>query len=277
MKRPWLLKSFGAFAALYAGLAMALYFFQERLLFLPDDQSFEECPQMTSKGAIPSWIGSEADGVRYYLREKRDSKSWFLVFHGNAGSACDRAYHLEALGDLPVNIAILEYPGYSAHPVAPTQAAILAHAERLTTWARGQGGAETKMVIYGESLGSGVATYVAAHSPQGIRGIILQTPYTSIADIGADRYFFLPVRWLARHPFPAQEWAARVDAPVLAMHSRDDRTIPFEIGERAVQSFRNVEEFAVFEGMGHAGFRKLAPERYWGLVRGFVQKHLLQR
>jgi fermentation-respiration switch protein FrsA (DUF1100 family) len=104
-------------------------------------------------------------------------------------------------------------------------------------------------VPWGHSLGTGPAVAIAASHPVG--GLILEAPYTSIADVGAAAFPFFPVRYLVRDRFPSDEWITGVTAPVLVMHGVRDETIPIRFGERLFALAHEPKRFVRFEHGGH--------------------------
>lgn len=127
------------------------------------------------------------------------------------------------------------------------------------------------MVLYGKSLGSGVATYAAAHRPAA--GLVLHAPYPSLVAVGQAAYPWAPVGLLLRHPMPAQDWAAAVACPVLALHGEDDTLIPIALGRQQALRFRRVD-FVALPGLGHNDLGAEPNGPYWRHVRSFLRRVL---
>lgn len=105
----------------YTLILVALYFFQEKLMFFPGPTPFGNCPEMEKHNA-----GAETfKNIRYYFQANSKPDSWILIFHGNAGNACDRTYFLDLLKDFNSNLVVFEYPGFGRDSNAPKESLIL--------------------------------------------------------------------------------------------------------------------------------------------------------
>jgi hypothetical protein len=170
---------------------------------------------------------------------------------------------MRALG---VSLALAEYPGYAADGERPSEALILENALAVEAELRRRSGG-LPLLLYGESLGTGVATYVA--SRRAPEGLVLQSPYTSIRDV-AQKSFFGPSRLVWTETFPASEWAAQVECPVLAYIAGDDRVVPPSISEAQIRNFRCFVRAERIPGAGHDEMVPLHGEAYFAAMRALV-------
>lgn len=152
-----------------------------------------------------------------------------LVCHGNGGNISHRLDVAAALLSTGVNLFLLDYRGYGRSQGHPTEAGTYLDAHAAYAWLRGKGFAPGNIIAFGESLGGGVAAELAATEPTG--GLVLQSTFTSIPDIGADLFPWLPVRLLARIRYDTRSRLPQIRGPVLVMHSRSDGLIPFRHAE----------------------------------------------
>jgi hypothetical protein len=273
VKLPRIKLSTVLFAALrvYLLLILLVYFFQDRLLFFPRDHEFKDCRLAKADGFEPVENSSGHTRIRYWRRRTENAKAWLVHFHGNGGSACESLLAAEKLMDLPLAFALVEYPGYESDGEITSQESLLENG--LAAFDLIQGDKPSLPVfLFGESLGTGVATYVA--SKRKTQGLVLQSPYTSTLEVGRQRYPYFPVRYLMHNTFPASEWAPMVKAPVLVLHGSDDRTIPFLFGEAQSKNFRNLSRFVRLEGVGHNDIAEGDPGRFWGEISAFIQQLL---
>ncbi len=249
----------------YFIIGAALYFFQEKMLFFPMGTPFGTCSQMDRYGVK----AVESNGVRYYLREISTPDNWIILFHGNAGNACDRTYFWDLLSDLNSNFVIFEYPGYGGDGRSPGEKLILKQALELVIQIKKlndnklpagalTAGALTAgalpagalpIYLMGESLGTGVATWVATQTK--ISGLILVSAYTSIADVAQTHYPWLPVKFLLKHKFPADVWARQTISPAILFHGIDDDIIPITFARKQVANFKEPAELIEIEKCGH--------------------------
>jgi len=100
----------------YAMVNLLVYFIQEKMLFFPDEQAFNECREMQRLGAKAETVEVEGEIIRYYSKEVKGAKAQLILFHGNAGAACHRSNYIQNLAHHPINLILAEYPGYSADP-----------------------------------------------------------------------------------------------------------------------------------------------------------------
>lgn len=155
----FIIQIIGFIAAGYCFIGTALYLFQEKMLFFPMG-SFDECPQMHRYDAK----AVESSGLRYYIKASKAADAVIIVFHGNAGSACDRIYFFDLLKGLNADIILFEYPGYGGDRIKPGEKIILKKAVELVELIKQNNGKTRPVYLLGESLGTGVATWVGAQT-----------------------------------------------------------------------------------------------------------------
>ncbi len=229
----------------YLLILAIFFFFQEKFLFFPSNAAFGNCQQMEQYRAMPIRF----DDLRYYLQQKERANCWIIVFHGNAGDACDRVYFFDLLKNLNANMILFEYPGYGKDANRPGEKIFLKQALKLTQRIKMQNPDNLPIYLLGESLGTGVATWVAGQTE--IEGLILFSAYTSIAAVARHHYPWLPVDRLLRNRFTADEWAKAVHAPVLLFHGVDDDIIPVEFSRKLLLNFKGDKELIEIDGCGH--------------------------
>lgn len=248
---------------IYIILCAALYCVQDRLLFPREPGKFSECPSMKTLGAVPK----EIEGLRFYEKATPENKTTLVVFHGNGGTACDRSWLLSRLQKLPLNFIFIEYPGYAQDDPSspsPSEKAILTQTGNLMKLLDGK-----RLILFGESIGSGVATFAASF--KSVAGVILQSPYTSLADVGQFHYKWFPVRYLTRNSFNAEVWAHHVLAPVLVLRADKDEVIPTSITEAQIRNFPKNVQVVNFTRSSHNSMEYDDPELYWRSVEGFIR------
>jgi hypothetical protein len=216
--------------AIIAGLPLllvgALWAGQERLIFLPD-------PRVIS--APPGWerpVIRTADGLdlAFLAVEGRPGAPVLLHFHGNGGNAEDRAGLGSTLNRAGYSVVLAEYRGYGGNPGRPAEDAIAADAVATLAWTRARF-AGRPLVLWGESLGTGVVTRLAENRP-GIGAVVLESPFTSVADLARGMYPVLPTDWLLRHRFESLARLPGVAVPVLVVASQHDRITPADHARR---------------------------------------------
>jgi len=215
-------------AAAYVGLCAALFFVQRSLVFpAPRERA--------TSGTTPI---VEVPGGTPMLWSSADDRGPVVVhFHGNGEQIGSLGWLGEHLARTHVSFAAVEYPGYPGAPGAPSESSIVAAAERALRHLTGPMGiARERIVLSGQSLGTGVAVRLAANG-WGTR-LVLLSPYTSmtaIADQGIYRVF--PVRLLMRDRFDSGSLASRIAIPVLVLHGNRDGVVPFALGRALAETF----------------------------------------
>lgn len=256
----------------YGLLAAFLVLFQDRQVFFP-------APVLA---ATPAQAGlayddvhiTSAGGVRlhgWYLPAPADgSGKTLLFFHGNAGNISHRLASLSIFHRLGLATLIIDYRGYGQSEGRPSEAGTYrdaAAAWRYLTADRGT--APGNIILFGRSLGAAVAAHQAARTPPA--ALILESAFTSIPDVAADLYPFLPVRWLARIHYPTAANLARVERPVLIVHSRDDEVIPYAHGEALYHAAPGPKTLLTLTGGHNEGFL-VSRDAYEDGLRAFLAR-----
>lgn len=257
---------------IYAALVALLWSRQESFLFFPGTDRFDQCAGTDRAPLKPQSAVIGDQQIHYHLHKHPAPSGVIVVFHGNAGTACDRAFYAEMFRDQPYDVLLAEYPGYAGLEGQPGQTEILSAATELVKFARTtvpQGGS---LLLLGESIGSGVATYVASQIP--VEGLILISPYTSVRALASTHFSWIPTGLVLRHPFPADEWAKQVSAPVLILHGENDQTIPFEMGQAQAKTFSNLRAFVALPGAGHNDWLMSGGTLAVGALHTFVESFL---
>jgi fermentation-respiration switch protein FrsA (DUF1100 family) len=171
-----------------------------------------------------------------------------LYFHGNGGALRYRVARFRAVIADGNGLIALSYRGYGGSTGAPTEAGLIADAEAAYAFAAAHYPAE-RIVLWGESLGSGVAVALAAGHK--VDRIVLEGSFTSAADVGARAYPFLPVRLFMKDQFRSDLRIANVTAPLIFLHGMRDRVVPITLGERLYALANEPKRFVRFSDAGH--------------------------
>lgn len=190
------------------------------------------------------WL-TTADGVRlhgwYFPGKASTNDHAFLLCHGNGGNISHRLEQYDALLRLGVAVLAFDYRGYGQSAGSANEAGTYRDAEAGFDWLIARGYPANRIIAHGESLGGGVATELATRRPAG--GLVLQSTFTSVTDLGAEFFPWLPVRTLGTIQYATRSKLGRIRVPVLVMHSRADTIIPFHHGE---QNFAGANEPKLF-------------------------------
>jgi fermentation-respiration switch protein FrsA (DUF1100 family) len=216
-------------AAVFGGLVAVMYLAQRALMYAPERQRTP--PAAAGLSDTQEILLDTADGekVIVWYAPPKDGKPLVLYFHGNAGALRNRADRFHALIGDGFGLVALSYRGYGGSTGSPSEAGLIADAEAAYALALARTPAR-RIVLWGESLGTGVAVALAA--TQAVGGVVLESPFTSAADVGARVYWYLPVQLLMKDPFRSDARIGRVTAPLLIVHGARDTVVPIALGER---------------------------------------------
>lgn len=215
-------------ALIYALIVLLLFVFQQRLVFFPTTGDYSTTPDFINLSWRDVSLTTE-DGVRiaaWFVDGPDDDAPVVLFFHGNAGDMSHRLGTLSALHELGAATLIIDYRGYGRSGGSPDEDGLYRDARAAWQWLTDDAGYDAeRIVLFGRSLGGPVAAWLAArHNPA---GLVLESAFTSVPDLAAHHYPWLPARWLTRYDFDTEAAIARSDSPVLIAHSPDDEIVPF--------------------------------------------------
>jgi fermentation-respiration switch protein FrsA (DUF1100 family) len=244
-----LLKWLVALAVIFGGFTAIMYVAQRALMYFPERQRVP--PSAVAFGQAEEVVLDTADGEKIIIWHvpPRDGRPVVLYFHGNGGSLRYRADRFRALVADGTGLVALSYRGYGGSTGQPTEAGLIADANAAYDLAVARYPAP-RIVPWGESLGTGVA--VALSATRAVGGLILESPFTSAADVGAGVYWYLPVRLLMKDQFRSDELIGKVHAPLLILHGERDRVVPFRLGQRLFALANEPKRFVRFAAGEHS-------------------------
>jgi len=217
----------------YVLLLAVMFFFQRNFLYHPSTDDYLKDQAINEP--------SEIEKVKITTEDNIDLTAWFynkniekfktiLFFHGNAGSLENRTYKLNHFKDLNVNFLIIAWRGFSGNKGKPNELGLYRDAESAIKWLKLKGIIEKNIILYGESLGTGVAVEIAQN--KNYAGIILESPFTSMVNMGKKYYPFFPVNLLLKDKFESYKKINNIFVPVLIMHGKVDKIVPYDMGKK---------------------------------------------
>jgi len=243
-----LLKWLIAAAAAFGGFVVLMYLAQRALMYHPE--KLRTPPAAAGLIDMQELVLDTADGEKvivWYAPPQR-GRPLVLYFHGNAGSLRYRADRFRALTGDGTGLVALSYRGYGGSSGSPSEAGLIADGQAAYAFAVARVPAE-RIVVFGESLGTGVAVALAATEPIG--RLVLEAPFTSAVDVAARAYWFLPVRFLMKDPFHSDRRIGKVTAPLLVLHGERDHVVPIALGERLFSLANEPKRFVRFPAGTH--------------------------
>jgi len=232
----------------YLGLVALMYLAQRSLMYFPDRQRVS--PQQAGLPQAREVVLASEDGERliaWHVPPQAD-KPVIVYLHGNGGALRHRVPRFAALIEGGYGLLALSYRGYGGSSGSPSEQGLIADARAAYDFIAGQYPGSVP-VLWGESLGSGVAVALAVELP--VSALVLEAPFTSTADLAFASYPFIPVRLLMKDQFRSDERIGRVKAPLLILHGARDRVVPISYGERLFALAPEPKKFIRFAAGEH--------------------------
>jgi pimeloyl-ACP methyl ester carboxylesterase len=253
-------------AVLVLGVPGALYLAQDDMLFLP-----QPGPATLSGGRVGRAVEDLAfavdDGVvvRGWLVRSARAPAPLIIYYG--GNAEEVSWQAGEPWPADWSLALVNYRGYGRSEGKPSERALFADAGIVFDALAARADVDrSRIVLVGRSLGSGVATYVA--SRREVAGVVLISPYDSMAALGQRHYPFLPVRLLLKHPFDSLSLAPAIKTPLLVIVAERDGIIPPEHSQRLYDAWGGPKRWS---SVPRAGHNDLGPQReFWGPIGEFL-------
>lgn len=222
------------------GILVVLALSQRSMTYFPVAGAADALAREAAVADLEPWTNSNGETIGYrHLPSPEDPRprATFLILHGNAGYAAHRGdlarLIREALPDHAVSTYILEYPGYGARRGSPSQESLLQAASQAVALIP----STDPLFLVGESLGTGVASATAAAHPGRIAGLLLLTPFDSLANVAQFHYPLLPVRWIMLDQFPSMRWLENYPGRTVFILAENDTIVPAPFGKNLYESF----------------------------------------
>ena len=232
---------------IYALITIMLYFLQEKLIFLPSklphdfeysfSHDFEEINLRTEDGVVLNAIHFK----------KVNPKGLILYFHGNAGNLSRWGNITSFFVDKEYDVLVMDYRTYGKSTGKLSEEALHSDAQLFYDYALKQYN-ETKIILYGRSLGTGIAANLASRNNP--NKLILETPYYSLLDVAKERFPFLPMNWLMKYKLLSHVFIQTVKCPITIFHGTNDSIVPYESGKRLFDSIpqKTIKFYSIDQG-----------------------------
>jgi len=238
-----------AVVLIYVVLVAGCTIIQRSLMYFPSGDlptpadagapAFEVVTLATDDGLeLTSWYAPPAPG-----------RAVIVYFQGNGGHIAHRLFKVRAFLDAGYGVLLVGYRGYGGNPGSPSEEGLFADGRAALAFLADRDIAPEATVLLGESLGTGVAVYLASRQP--VAAVILEAPFTSAAAVGQRAYPFLPVNQLIYDRFDSESRIGQVTAPVLIVHGRRDGVIPVDFGEALFAAANEPKEAHFLTNAGH--------------------------
>lgn len=244
------------------------------MIYFPPSCTPAGVQQFTAAHNLDRWNNPAGEPIGWKrLSPIQPAQGQVLVMHGNAGCAFQCAHYADAIqAAAPMDVYIVEYPGYENHPGHPSETGLDDAAEEAFTLL------STNRPIYllGESLGTGVATYLAGKHSNDVAGVVLLAPYNHLSAVGQAHMLIIPVALLLRDRFPSDQYLRTYHGPVAMLLAGDDRVVPERFGRRLYDGYDGPKRLWEFPNGNH-GTVMIQPPEIWRQIVDFWESHLQSR
>ena len=234
---------------IYLILLTLIYINQRKLLYLPSENNYLDDPINFTYNEFFIEVDKDVK-IKSWLIEKDLKKYKTILFlHGNAGNLFNRSYKLNRLNELNLNVLIISWRSFSGNPGKPNETNLYGDAKKAVKWLNERGVETKNIILYGESLGTGVATEIGQTNK--FNSIILESPYTSMIKAAKIYYPYLPVKFLLKDKYESEKKIKNIKTPILIMHGKKDNIVPFHMGKKLFETANEPKKFLQIEEDDH--------------------------
>jgi fermentation-respiration switch protein FrsA (DUF1100 family) len=255
------------FGLLYAVALSGMYVFQRDLQYFPTRR--DPAPQSVGLTGVDRVALPTPDGetLVLWVSPAQGDRPTILFLHGNGGEVADRADRFAFYQSQGFGVAFLSWRGYGGSTGSPSETGLLTDAKAAYDHLRGLGIPADRIVLVGESLGTGPAVITATANP--VAAVILEAPYSAAVDVARQAYPWLPVGLLMKDQYRSRDHIDRIGAPLLVLHGDNDRVIPPGFGKRL---FEAAQDPKTFLSLGPVGHNALFSPATWDAEAAFIDR-----
>ena len=229
--------------AIYFLVLVFLYFYQRNLLYHPNENNYSGDKISVDIEKVKIQTADNIELLGWYHKKNLKDYKTLVYFHGNAGSLENRIHKLNHFQDMNINFLIIAWRGFNGNKGKPSERGLYVDGKSAIDWLIKKGVDEKNLILYGESLGTGVATHLAQN--KNYAGVILETPFTSMVDAAKNFYPYVPINLLLKDKFENFKKVKNINAPILVMHGEVDKIVPFSMGKK-IYEIANEPKYSYF-------------------------------
>jgi len=223
--------------AIYFLVLVFLYFYQRNLLYHPNENNYSGDKISVDIEKVKIQTADNIELLGWYHKKNLKDYKTLVYFHGNAGSLENRIHKLNHFQDMNINFLIIAWRGFNGNKGKPSERGLYVDGKSAIDWLKKKGVDEKNLILYGESLGTGVATHLAQN--KNYAGVILETPFTSMVDAAKNFYPYIPINLLLKDKFENFKKVKNINTPILVMHGEVDQIVPFSMGKKIYEIANN--------------------------------------
>tara|TARA_B100001029_G_scaffold41904_1_gene32649 strand:+ start:209 stop:1024 length:816 start_codon:yes stop_codon:yes gene_type:complete len=229
-KKMYILSILGLVILIYLIITFILYSYQRNLMYHPVENNYQGDKLMVKIEKVNIKTEDNIDLLAWYHKKNLTKYKTILYLHGNAGALENRIHKINHFDGMKVNFLLVAWRGFSGNKGSPTEKGLYQDARSAVKWLNDNGIRNENIIIYGESLGTGVATEIAQN--KNFAGIILESPFTSMIEAARSRYPIFPIRLILKDKYESDKKIKNIKSPILVMHGEVDKIVPFWMGKK---------------------------------------------
>jgi len=228
---------------IYLSVLVYLFFFQRNLLYLPNENNYSGDKLKVDIDEVQIKTPDNINLLGWFHKKDLNKFKTIVYFHGNAGKLENRIHKLNHFKDMDINFLIISWRGFSENSGKPTEQGLYKDGKSAIDWLKNMGLDDKDIILYGESLGTGIAIEIAQN--KNFAGLILETPFTSMIDAAKNVYPYIPVGLLLKDRYENDKKIKNINIPLLVMHGEEDQIIPFKMGKK-IYEIANKPKYSYF-------------------------------
>ena len=245
----YLLKILIVIFIIYFFILTFLYFFQRNLLYHPSENNYfaDDLTVQIEEVKIET-----SDGIKllgWFHKKNLKIFKTIIFFHGNAGSLNNRIHKINHFKNIDVNFLIIAWRGFSGNQGKPSEKGLYLDGKSAIEWLNKKGVKNEDIILYGESLGTAVATHLSQNN--NFAGVILESPFTSMIGAAKNVYPYFPIRFLLKDKYESDKKIKNIKSPILIMHGEADKIVPFWMGKKIYELANEPKYFYFSEKDNH--------------------------
>ena len=229
-RRNFFLEIIIGLVLIYASVLVLLFIFQRNLMYHPNENNYFGDKLEVHIEKVNINTPDNLSLLGWFHKKDLTNYKTIIYFHGNAGTLENRIYKLNHFQNFNINFLIIAWRGFSGNQGKPTEQGLYLDGLSALNWILDQGVKEENIFIYGESLGTGIATEIAQN--RNFAGVVLETPFTSMVDAAKKFYPYIPVKFLLKDKYENKKKIKNINVPILIMHGEKDTIVPFSMGKK---------------------------------------------
>jgi uncharacterized protein len=242
-RRNFLLEIVIGILVIYVLVLILLFIFQRNLMYHPEENNYFGDKLEVDIKKVNIKTSDNINLLGWFHKKDLKKFKTIVYFHGNAGKLENRIHKLNHFKNMDVNFLIIAWRGFSGNDGKPSEGGLYNDGNSAIEWLKNIGLVEEDIVLYGESLGTGIAIQIAQN--KNFAGLILETPFTSMIQAAKNFYPYIPVSLLLKDKFENDEKINNINIPVLVMHGEADQIVPFWMGKK-IYEIANQPKYSYF-------------------------------